>query len=146
MLKGRAALAKCPVGCVRRGPPATPPACPPAATSGRPTCLADWTEMLDTRACLDTTALVRAMALEVHAQHRRPQQTDLQRKDPQRGPSPEAQPQDPAGRVLSCLTEPQAPEGEGSEPPHGQASDRDIPFAERWPLATAAARESTGAA
>jgi len=93
---------------------------------------------MNKQACFDAAALVKAAAPEVHAQHHGLHQTELQWEDPQRGPSPEAQPQDPAGRDRSSRAEPQVPEGEGLEPPHQHAPDRDIPFAERWPLATAA--------
>jgi len=101
---------------------------------------------MNKQACFDAAALVTVAALEVHAQRHGLHQTELQWEDPQRGPSPEAQPKDPADRDRSSRTEPQVPEGEGSEPPHQQAPDRDIPFAERWPLATAAGRERTKAA
>jgi len=71
------------VGCVRRGPPGTPlPACRLRRQTGRPACLADWTETMDTRTCLDAAALVKAAALDVHAQHHRLHQTELQWKDP----------------------------------------------------------------
>jgi len=57
---------------------------------------------------------------------------------PRRGPKTAGQEHCPAPRVLHRPTEPQHSEGEGSGPPHGQPSDDDIPFAERWPQATAA--------
>ena len=46
-------------------------------------------------------------------------------------------------RHQPCLAEPQAPEGEGSQPPHEQASGRDMAFTARRPLATAAAGRAT---
>jgi len=63
---------------------------------------------------------------------------ERRRKPPRRGPKTAGQEHCPAPRVLHCPTEPQHSEGEGSGPPHGQPSDDDIPFAERWPQATAA--------
>jgi len=45
-------------------------------------------------------------------------------------------------RAAACPTEPQHSEGEGFGQPHGEPSDEDIPFAERWPQATAAAGQA----
>ena len=59
---------------------------------------------MNKQACFDAAALVRAAALEAHAQQHGLHQTELQWRDPQRGPSPEAQPKDPAGRNRSITS------------------------------------------